>query len=183
LNQGAHQNRIEDWSRDGRWLIDDVLDQKTGYDLWVIPLSGGHRPFAWLNTEFSETNARFSPNGQWLAYVSDESRRYEIYVQSFPEHDGKWQISTSGGDWPVWSRDGRELYFISADDKTMAVDIKGSGTSFQAGVPKELFPVLAQEQYNVSKDGRFLIHVPDNQNAAGVPLTVVKHWQAGIENR
>ena len=116
-----------------------------------------------------------------MAYASDESRRNEVYVQTFPEHGGKWQISTNGGDWPVWSRDGRELYFISADNKMMAVEIKGSGTGFQASVPKALFTVPAQDQYDVSKDGRFLIHVPVNQNATGVPITVVKDWQAGIK--
>jgi protease II len=134
-----------------------------------------------LATDFFETNAKLSPSGQWLAYASDESRRNEIYVQTFPEHGGKWQISTNGGDWPVWSRDGRELYFISADNKMMAVEIKGSGAGFQAGVPKVLFQVPAQEQYDVSKDGRFLIHVPVNQNATDVPITVVKNWQAAIK--
>jgi len=142
-------------------------------------MSGG-KAFPYLNTQFNETNAQLSPNAQLLAYVSDESRRYEVYVQTFPEHGGKWQISTNGGNRPVWSRDGRELYFISADNKMMAVEIKGSGADFQAGVPKALFAVPAQEQYDVSKDGRFLIHVPVNQNATGVPITVVKNWQAGL---
>ena len=112
--------------------------------------------------------------------MSDESRRRNLYVQTFPEHGGKWQISTNGGDWPVWSRDGRELYFISADNKMMAVEIKGTGTAFQASAPRPLFTVPVQEQYDVSKDGRFLIHVPVNQNATGLPITVVKNWQAGL---
>lgn len=105
----------------------------------------------------------------------------EVYVQTFPEYGGKWQISTNGGDWPVWSRDGRELCFISPDSKMMAVEIKGYGTGFQASIPKRLFTVPAQEQYDVAKDGRFLIHVPVNQHATGVPITVVKNWQAGIK--
>ncbi|HWU36712.1 MAG TPA: hypothetical protein VN203_03635, partial [Candidatus Acidoferrum sp.] len=150
-------------------------------DLWVIPLFGDRKPFPYLNTEFNEMNAKLSPNGQWLAYASDESRRFEVYVQTFPEHGGKWQISISGGDLPVWSSEGRELYYISADNKMMAVEVKGSGTGFQAGVPKALFSVPAQEQYDVSKDGRFLIHVPVSQNATGVPITVVKNWQAGLK--
>ena len=181
LNQDARQNRIDDWSRDGRYLIDEMTGPKTRNDIWVIPLFGDRQPFPYLNTEFNETNAKLSPNGQWLAYVSDESRRREVYVQTFPEHGGKWQISTNGGNFPVWSRDGRELYFLSADNKMMAVEVKGSGAGFQAGVPKPLFTVPAQEQYDVSKDGRFLIHVPVNQNATGVPITVVKNWQAGIK--
>lgn len=162
-------------------MIDEVSDSNTRNDIWVIPLSGEHKPFPFLTTEFSETNANLSPNGQLLAYVSDESRRFEVYVQAFPEHGSKWQISTNGGNWPVWSRDGRELYFISADNKMMTVEVKGSGAGFQAGVPKPLFSVPAPEQYDVSQDGRFLIHVPVNQNATGVPITVMKNWQAAIK--
>jgi Tol biopolymer transport system component len=179
----ARLNRVYDWSRDGRYLIDYSFDEKSRGDIWVIPLFGDRKPFAWLATQFQETDAKLSPNNQWLAYVSDESRRREVYVQTFPEHKGKWQISTTGGDRPVWSRDGRELYFISADNKMMAAAIKGTGTSFQASVPKALFPVPAQEQYDVSKDGRFLIHVPVNQNVTGVPITVVKNWQAGLKTK
>jgi hypothetical protein len=161
-------------------LIEEVNDSKTRNDIWVVPLSGGGKLFPFLNTEFTETNAKLSSNIQWLAYVSDESWHREVYVQTFPEHSGTWQISTNRGDLPVWSRDGCELYFISADNKMMAVEIKGAAPGFQAGVPKALFTVPAQEQYDVSKDGRFLIHVPVNQNATGVPITV-KNWQAAIK--
>ena len=153
-------DRVEDWSRDGRYIIEDVLDPKTRNDIWVIPTFGDRKPFPYINTEFLEDNAKLSPNGQFLAYRSDESKRNEVYVQTFPEHGGKWQISTGGGDFPVWSRDGRELYFISADNKLMAVEVKGDGKKFDAGVPKPLFSVPAQAQFDVSKDGRFLIHVP-----------------------
>jgi hypothetical protein len=153
------------------------------HDIWVIPLSGDRKPFPYLDTEFNETNAKLSPNGQWLAFVSDESRLNEVYVQTFPEHGGKWQISTNGGNFPVWSRDGRELYLIGADNKMMAVEIKGSGASFQAGVPKALFTAPAPDQYDVSKDGRFLVHVHINQNATGVPITVLKNWQAELKTK
>jgi hypothetical protein len=81
----------------------------------------------------------------------------------------------------VWSRDGRELYFIGADRKLMAVEVKGSGKSFEAGVPKQLFEVAAQDRFDVSKDGRFLIQVPVGQGATRVPLTVVINWQAGLK--
>jgi hypothetical protein len=144
----------------------------------VIPLFGDRNPFSWLHTEFYEGHAKLAPNSGWLAYGSDESGRREVCVQTFPEHSGKWQISTNGGDLPVWSRDGRERYFIRTDNKIMAVEIKGCGASFQAGVPKALFAVPAQEQYD--EDWPFLIHVPVNQHATGVPITVVKNWQAAI---
>ena len=103
-------------------------------------------------------------------------------MQTFPEHGGKWQISTNGGNYPVWSRDGRELYFMSlADRKLMAVAVKGDGKSFQASAPKLLFEVAAVGQFDVNKDGRFLIQAPAEQAETIVPLTVVVNWQAGLK--
>jgi hypothetical protein len=104
-----------------------------------------------------------------------------VYVQTFPEHSGKWQVSTSGATYPVWSRDGRELYFISADRKLMAVAVDGSGKKFEAGVPKPLFEVRAESQFDVSKDGRFLMHVPQDAAASNVPITVIVNWQAALK--
>jgi hypothetical protein len=134
-----------------------------------------------VNSEYDEIVARLSPNGLWLAYRSDESKRNEVYVQSFPEHKGKWQISTNGADYSVWSRDGRELYFIGADRKMMAVEVKNGSSSFQAGIPKPLFEVAKSQQFDVGKDGRFLIQVPSEKAAESVPITVVLNWQAGLK--
>jgi Tol biopolymer transport system component len=181
MDKDRRNHRVDDWSRDGRYLIEQVRDPITNSDIWVFPTSGDQKPFPYINTEFQETNAKLSPNGQFLAYISDESKRNEVYVQTFPEKGGKWQISIGGGDFPVWSRDGRELYFISADNKMMAVDVKADGKKFDAGVPKVLFPVPAQAQFDVSKDGRFLIHVPQNQAATNVPITVIVNWQSALK--
>ena len=181
LVKDPRSHRVEDWSRDGRYIVEKVFDPKTSYDIWVLPTFGDRKPFPYINTEFREENAKLSPNGQFLAYRSDESKRNEVYVQTFPEHGGKWQVSTGGGDLPVWSRDGRELYFISGDNKMMAVELKGDGKKFDAGVPKPLFEVRTQAQFDVSKDGRFLIHVPQDQAATNVPLTVVFSWQSGLK--
>jgi Tol biopolymer transport system component len=182
----ALENRralILDWSRDGRYIIEGRdADPKTGSDIWVIPQFGDKKPFPYLNSEYTETNARLSPSGRWLAYVSDESKRREVYVQTFPEHGGKWQISTNGANYPVWSRDGRELYFMSlADRKLMSVEVKGDGKSFQASIPKPLFEVAAVGQFDVNRDGRFLIQAPAEQTGASVPLTVVVNWTAGLK--
>jgi dipeptidyl aminopeptidase/acylaminoacyl peptidase len=181
LDKDPRSGRIDDWSLDGRYIIEELLSPKASTDIWVVPQFGDKKPFPYLNSESTESNARLSPDGQWIAYVSDESRRPEVYVQTFPEHDGKWHISTSGGTFPVWRRDGRELYFISADRKLMAVEVKGDGKSFQASVPKPLFEVAALAQFDVGKDGRFLIQVPVEQAATNVPLTVVLNWQAGLK--
>ena len=181
LDKDPRVHLVNDWSHDGRYLIEDMNDPKTRTDIWVVPTFGDRKPFPYVNTGFREGYAKLSPNGQFLAYISDESKRNEVYVQTFPEHGGKWQISTGGGDFPVWSRDGRELYFISADRKMMAVEVKGDGKKFEAGVPKPLFRsptggAVRCEQGRPIPDSR-----PAGQAATNVPLTVVVNWQAGLK--
>jgi hypothetical protein len=157
----------------------------------VLPLFGDRKPFPYLQTDFNETNAKLSPNGQWLAYVSDETKRTEVYVQSFPTPGGKWQVSTGGGNLPIWSRNGNELFFIGADRKLMAVDVKSRASkeptgkdvvTFVPGVPKSLFDTRlgAGAWYDVSKEGRFLMPTQLEQ-AAIVPMTVWVNWAAGLK--
>jgi Tol biopolymer transport system component len=181
LDKDARMKNPIDWSRDGRFILEDVRDPKTGRDIWVVPLFGDRKPFPYLHTEFNEGNPKVSPNVKWLAYESDESKRNEVYVQTFPNPGGKWQISTNGGGRPVWSRDGKELFFIGADQKLMAVEIKG-GANFDWGVPKPLFNarIAPDANFEVGKDGRFLIPVPVEQ--AGItPINVVVNWTVGLK--
>jgi serine/threonine protein kinase/Tol biopolymer transport system component len=194
LGEPPRNTRADDWSRDGRYLIEELArfsNSKTGSDIWVLPLFGDRKPFPYLQTEFQETSAKLSPNGQWLAYVSDETKRNEVYVQSFPAPGGKWQVSTSGGNLPIWSRDGNELFFIGADRKLMAVDVKSRASkdtsgkdvaTFEAGVPKPLFETRLGfgAWYDVSKEGRFLMPTQLEQ-AAIVPMTVLVNWTAGLK--
>ena len=169
-----------DWSRDGRYFIEEVIDSKTKADIWALPLFGDRKAFPYLQTEFNETQARLSRNGEWMAYSSDETKREEVYVQTFPAHGGKWQISTNGGSRPVWSRDGKELFFLDADRKMMAVEVK-AGSKFEPGVPHTLFDTRdVGDWFDVGKDGRFLIPSLGEQ-AAGVPMTVVVNWTAGLK--
>jgi len=129
LGEPPTATRVDDWSRDGRYLIlSKSNNPKTRNDVWVLPMFGDRKPFPYLNMEFAENYARLSPDGKWLAYTSDESKRPEIYIQSFPNHGGKWQVSTNGGQKSIWSRDGKELYFVSADGKMMAVEVKSGAT-------------------------------------------------------
>jgi eukaryotic-like serine/threonine-protein kinase len=173
--------KVVDWSSDNQHVLVQVREGSNREDVWAIPMNGTDKPFPILQSQASERNARLSPNGQWVAYVSDETKRDEVYVQHFPTPGNKVQVSTNGGSFPVWSRDGRELYFIGADQKMMAVDVKNSTengkTFFEAGVPKALFDVRANEAFDVSKDGRFLMPVPVEQSGS-VPLTVVLNWTA-----
>jgi hypothetical protein len=112
--------------------------------------------------------------------VSDETNQNEVYVQTFPTPGAKSQISTNGGDYPVWSRDGKELYFIGADGKMMAVEVK-TGANFAASEPKPLFDShLAGSGFDVGKDGRFLIPTQIEQSSSA-PMTIVVNWQAGLK--
>jgi Tol biopolymer transport system component len=173
-----------DWSQDGRYLIEAVLNPNAKWDVWVLPIFGDRKPFPYLQTGFTQRYARLSPDGRWLAYRSDETTRGEIYVQTFPHPAGKWQISTNGGTCPVWSRDGRELFYIGADQKLMVVEVMG-GNRFEAGMPKPLFETHLGTRsrdiwFDVSKDGRFLMPTPV-ENAAPAPMTVVVNWTAGLK--
>ena len=178
--------RPADWSRDGRYIVEATFASfpKTGLDVWVLPLFGDKKSYPYASTEFAETYPRLSPDGQWLAYVSDESRRDEVYVGTFPMPGSKWQVSINGGSFPAWSRDGKELYYIAADGKMMAVEIRG-GPKFDRGVPKPLFEPVGLgtgefAPYDVSKDGRFLMALSVNSSPI-VPMTVVVNWPAALK--
>ena len=186
MDKDARLKVPRDWSRDGRYLIEEVLDPKTKSDVWVLPLFGDRKPFPYLQTEFNERNPKLSPNGRWLAYASDETKRNDVYVESFPTATGKWQVSTKGGDFPVWSRDGRELFFIGGDGNMTAVEVTGgAGAKFEAGAPQPLFQMrlgndAATRRFDVSKEGRFLIPAAAVQ-AASAPIAVVVNWTAGLK--
>jgi serine/threonine protein kinase len=176
-----------DWSRDGRFIIYTNLSQKTKADLWVLPMTGEQKPAPFLQSMFNEDHARFSPDGHFIAYASDESGRFEVYVQTFPASGGKWLVSANGGAQPRWRRDGKELFFIAPDRKLMAVDVKLEGSTFEAGVPKVLFQTRVagypnpRNVYEVSADGqRFLIITP-LEEATSTPITVVVNWTAELK--
>ena len=179
---------VEDWSLDGRYAVLRVVNPKTLRDIWVLSFNpekpgGGGTPLPYLLTESDELYGRISPDGRWLAYTSNESKRNEIYVQSFPTPGGKLPVSRNGGERSVWSRDGKELYFVSPDGKMMAAEVK-SGAKFEAGVPKPLFNVRLSRGidawFDVTKDGRFLIPVQVEQTF-NASITVVVNWQAELK--
>jgi len=172
---------------DGRYAIFDTAATPSTTQLWALPLFGDHQPLPFIQGDFGATSAQFSPNGRYLAYTSNETGTQEVYVQTFPQHTGKWQISTSNGMEPMWRRDGKELYYLTADDKLMAVDVNTAAAAFQAGIPKELFQTqLAplsfwRNIYVPSPDGqRFLMLTPASQ-VGQEPITVVVNWPAMLE--
>jgi serine/threonine protein kinase len=166
------------WTPDGKFLIYRTQDLKTGWDVWMLPLSGDRKPQPLLQTKASEQHGEVSPDGKWLAYDSDESGSIEVYVTQFPQPARSWRVSTSGGTQPHWRGDGKELFFVSGD-KLMAVSVS-SGTEFQAGTPQPLFDI-ERGIYAPSKDGqRFLVRVT-TEKAPSPPISVVLNWSSGLK--
>jgi len=169
-----------DWSRDGKWLLYSVVDPRSGVDLWALPMTGEHTPQLVLQTQFNEARARFSPDGRWVSYQSDESGRTEVYVASFQGSAGKWQISADGGSDPDWSPDGRELFYLARDQRLMSVAIT-PGETLAPGTPQPLFRVQTEggtrrNVYEVAPDGqRFLFLLPAGDS--GTPITAVVNWR------
>jgi hypothetical protein len=165
--------------------------------VWVLPVaesvaspggasSGEPKAFPFLQTEADEFGATMSPNGRWVAYVSDESGRYEVYVQSFPGGGGKRQVSTGGATAPRWRRDGQELFYYATDGKLMAAPVQ-SGENFAASAAAPLFEFRAGNAnaffapYAVTGDGqRFLLNATV-ETEMSAPLTVVFNWTADIK--
>jgi Tol biopolymer transport system component len=181
LTTSQYANVPMSWSPDGKLLAFLEVNPTTGYDIWVLRMDD-RKAQLFLRTPFNESVPRFSHDGRWLAYVSNESGRYEIYVQPYPGPGGKWQISTEGGTEPAWNPNGRELFYRSGD-KMMAVDI-ATQPSFTVGKPQMLFEgpymptPLTNPNYDVSPDGqRFLMLKPsESAEAAPTQINVVLNW-------
>ena len=169
-----------DWSRDGKYVL-----YGRGPDLWFLTFPE-LRATQFLKAASTLKTGRFSPDGKWVAYSSNESGRWEIYVTSFPEAHGKWQVSNTGGDQPRWRGDGKELFYLSTDSKIMAVPVK-TGSNFDAGTPTALFQANPREMvatselfsYDVSNDGqKFLVNA--SLKTAMTPMSVVLNWSAKL---
>jgi eukaryotic-like serine/threonine-protein kinase len=187
LFKSSNPKGPEDWSSDGRFLLYYELDPKTNADLWVLPLLGDQKPIPFLQTPFTEVQGKFSPDGRWIAYSSNESGTFQIYVQSFPPSGGKWMVSTNGGTQPRWRHDGKELFYLGPDRKLMVVNVKEDANKFEAGNPQALFEMrvfigfVTTSSYQVTRDGqRFLVNTPVEESASS-PLTVVLNWTAGLK--
>ena len=138
---GGGNKYVSSWSSDGRFILYGTgnAGSQTGNDIWVLPTFGDRRPRPVVQTPFNERQGRFSPDGLWVAYNSNESGRDEVYVVPFPGPGGKWQVSTSGGSFPRWRRDGKEIFFLNGGNTVMAAAVNGSGKAFEVGAVRRLF--------------------------------------------
>jgi len=158
------------------------------YKVGVLPLTGDRKPRLLLQTELIEGDGRLSPNGRWLAYTSNESGTWDVYVQPFPSLDRKWRVSPDGGSRPTWRRDGKELFYVGSDQKLMAVPVTADA-SFAASTPTALFqlrtislpPTQPRRQYAVTATGdRFLVNTVV-EPATLSPVTVVLNWTVALK--
>jgi eukaryotic-like serine/threonine-protein kinase len=189
-------NMLNDWSPDGRFLLyqNQNANSATGYDLVMVPLDKERKPWAFLQTKFDEKQGRFSPDGRWVAYQSNQSGRPEVYIRPFADpasgvrtdtSSPQWQVSVAGGLFPAWSHDGKELYWVGPDSRTMAATITVTGKTLQPSIPVALFQTRIYGggldvntggwQFEVSPDGRFLINTVLESETT--PITLVQNWQ------
>ena len=201
LLRTSHDKNPCDWSKDGKFLLyQENHPESTQFDLWVLPLTGNREPVSFLQSEFNESGGRFSPDGHWVAYVSDESGRSEVYIRPFQEPGAQtaakngamsgeeWQVSLAGGDSPRWRGDGKELYYFSHDNKMMAADVTVKDGVLGVSHVHPLFEVpsivqLPVSDYDAFSDGKkFVINVPfETQNQT--PLTLVVNWEAKVKKK
>jgi serine/threonine protein kinase len=170
-----------DWSSEGKFVLFNVAgDPKLKTDIWILPMTGEKKPTPFLQTEYNELNARFSPDMKWVAYQSDASGKNEIYVRPFPGPGAQWQVSASGGISPTWNRNGKEIFFLNGG-KIMSAEVNGSGSTFEIGKVKLYFDpqtIGGIFVYDVSDDGqKILLGITKGQRLSE-PLTLVLNWQA-----
>ena len=178
------------WSSDGRSLLYSQLNAASGFDLYVLPLVGDRKPVVVANRTYDEENGQFSKDMRWIAYESNESGKFEVFVQPYPGGGAKWQISTNGGRAPRWRADGRELFYVTPDGTLMGVPLRVSadGSRIESSIPVPLVrgqisvtsrTTATRGQYAASPDGqRFLLVVPLAE--APAPITVILNWAAAL---
>jgi Tol biopolymer transport system component len=170
-----------DWSPNGRYILYSSVNAETKADLWLLPTFGDRKPVPFLRTTFNEMQGQISPDGRWVAYLSDESGAWEVYLQSFPNPGDKRVISIGGGFEPHWRGDGRELFYLNPDGTMMAVDLKLGGEP-KIGRPKPLFKTavsnlrVVMSHYAVTGDGQRFIIDSAGSTGKGGPIGILVNW-------
>jgi Tol biopolymer transport system component len=176
-----------EWHPDGSVLSTWRRSQDTSWDIWMLEVDGERQARPFLQTPFVEGGASFSPDGRWVAYFSNESGRFEVYVRPFPGPGRQWQVSTEGGAWPHWTRGGREIVYQGAEGELTAVPVEVRGDTLVVGAVEPLFkirPAGPEVHFDVTADGqRFLVREPVAEQVTAPPLSVLVNWPAALERR
>ena len=187
LHASPEDERPQSWSADGRFLILDSRPQsrQNSPEIAVLPLTGDGKLFSYLNASYANSGGELSPDGRWLAYVSNESGRSEVYVTAFPEAKGKWQVSFTGGQFPRWRKDGRELYYCRADGALAVTEVTPGQDSFVIGSVKQvserrIYQTIVSAPYDVFADGQRIIMAAVKPQSVHAPLTLITNWTAGL---
>ncbi len=184
---GKGDVRPSDWSSDGKFILYWINDPRTDDDVWVLPLTGDQKPIPIVQTSFSEWNARFSPDGRWISYTSNESSQNEVYVVPFPGPGPKWQVSVGGGGYARWRRDGKEMYYRSLDAKIMAAEVNAGDGKFEVRNVHALFQTRfasgGNDSYDVTADGQKFLIITSSEGVAAPSLTVVINWDAEVKKK
>ena len=173
------------WSTDGQYIVFQRNTAETLSDLWILPLFGVRKPYPYLNTPIAEFGGRISPDGHWVAYAATESGHNEVFIQSFPKPGNKIRISSSGGQMPMWRKDGRELYFMADDGAIMAVNLTGGSSSVQASAPVRLFQTQLSPSstspdraiYGASADGQRFLFTLRLENDRPQGIHIIHNWK------
>ena len=178
-----------DWSPDGRFVLYSSIDQKRGFDLWALRVQGDRTPFEVVRTDFNEGVAQFSPDGHWVVYESDRTGRPEIFVRPFPGPGGDVRVSTDGGSQPRWNPNGKELFYVAADDRLTAIPIhvssNGNDQIVEPGAPAALFATNVgstalnafRAQYLVYANGQSFVMNSSVEESSASPVTVILNWK------
>jgi Tol biopolymer transport system component len=180
----------DDWSPDGRYLMYEEIAADGKEDLWLVPMDGDRKPIVWIQSPFRESFPQFSPDGRWIAYQSDESGKYEVYVRPFTPPGtsatnsvAAYQVSSGGGERPLWNKGGKELIYVGANRALTAVDVT-TNPRFQTGPPKSLFQLTAGigvRDVALHNDGqRILMPIPI-EGGARTLITIIQNWQAALK--
>jgi len=184
----ALANNPSSWSSDGNFLLFDRQDKSGKISVWVLPMKGSRKPYAFLETQFNVQMGKFSPDGRWVAYVSNDSAKDEVYVSPFPGPGARVQVSAGGGTQPRWRRDGGELFYLSPETKMMAAEVTAGAQDFHVGTVRELFTLNGLGQvpgylYDVTSDGQKFLVVQDLVHTSTAPLTLVVNWDAELKKK
>src|SRR5215469_15005282 len=185
LHPSEDDERPQSWSPDGKYLVFDrrPTSRQGISEIQIYPFDGDHKPYSLLNAAYANSDGQVSPDGHWIAFVTGQTGRSEVYVSNFPKPTGKWQISSTGGQTPRWRRDGKELFYATLDGILMAVEVTPGKNDFTVGASKPISQKPGSVRggafdaiYDVSPDGQRFAAARVKKGSLHAPLTLLSNW-------